>query len=187
MSSVAIVPAAGKGARFGGAKLLADVGGEPLLNRTIRSLLEGGVKHVVVVLAEGASIQVPAFADRHVHTTTNPDPSRGMLSSIQAGLTGAVGDQFLILPGDMPFVRSDTVKAVLDAARETDAIVSPRYRNKRGHPVSVPGRLRAELLSASSTSSLKDVLATVNEQKIEIDVDDPGVLRDVDERQDLSL
>ena len=53
--SVAIVPAAGKAERFGGGKLIADIDGEPLLNRTLRSLLDGGVDHLVVVLAPGAT------------------------------------------------------------------------------------------------------------------------------------
>ena len=51
MSAVAIVPAAGKGERFGGAKLMARFKGEPLINWTLWSLLDGGVGGVVVVTA----------------------------------------------------------------------------------------------------------------------------------------
>ena len=185
MVPIAIVPAAGKGARFGGAKLLADVGGEPMLNRTIRSLLDAGIGRVVVVVSPHALLPVPLLADRRVQTTPNPDPERGMFSSIQAGLSGVVGDPILVLPGDMPFVRADTIAAVIDAARETGLAVSPRHGGRRGHPVALPGRLRASILAAPAESTLKDILATLGDDRIEIDVDDAGIVRDVDERKDL--
>jgi CTP:molybdopterin cytidylyltransferase MocA len=52
MRAIAIVPAAGKGSRFGpGPKLAAAIDGVPLLERTVRSLLDGAVDAVIVVLA----------------------------------------------------------------------------------------------------------------------------------------
>ena len=56
MPAAAIVPAAGKGERFGGAKLVADIGGETLLNRTLRSLLDGGIDELIVVVAPHADL-----------------------------------------------------------------------------------------------------------------------------------
>ena len=47
MRSVAVVPAAGSAVRFGGMKLLALIDGEPLLDRTIAALLDGGVDQIV--------------------------------------------------------------------------------------------------------------------------------------------
>lgn len=191
---VGIVPAAGKAERFGGAKLLADVKGEPLLNHTLRCLLDAGVGRVIVVLppadgagdpAEALKAGVPLLSDSRVVTETNPDPSRGMLSSIQAGLSGVVGELFLVLPGDMPFVQTGTVKAVVDAANETGLIVSPCHKGRRGHPLAVPGHLRAEILHAPATSTLSKVLEPEGANRIDLDVEDAGILRDVDEAGDL--
>src|SRR6187399_2453717 len=107
MPSVAIVPAAGKGERFGGAKLVARIHGEALIDLTLRSLLDGGVDRVIVVLAPGVSLsEARLLEDRCVQTVVNADPSRGMFSSIQTGLAVADGDPILILPADMPFVQS---------------------------------------------------------------------------------
>ena len=186
MAAVAIVPAAGKGERFGSPlKLLADVRGEPMLGRTVRSLLEGGVDRVVVVTAPGTALETIAIlGDERVSVVRNPDPSRGMFSSIQAGLAGADGDPIIVLPGDMPFVRGGTVAAVLTAAR-LDAVISPRYRGQRGHPIALPGRLRSGILKADPASTLSEVLTKAGEDRIELDVDDPGILRDVDTKQDL--
>ncbi len=189
MLAVGIVPAAGKGERFGGDKLLAGLKGEPLLNHTLRSLLDAGVSRVVVVLPPkdgtrdpGALLKqgVPLLSDRRIALAVNPNPARGMLSSIQAGISGAVGDMFVVLPGDMPYVKAETVTAVIDAAQETGLIVSPRHGGKRGHPIAIPGRLRAAIVKAPVSWTLQEVLLPEAQNRIEIDVDDAGVLRDVD-------
>src|SRR5712664_3342415 len=115
--------------------MLASVGGVPLLELTIRALLEGGVDRVTVVLGtEGTRIKaaVPSFADGRVTHATNEHPERGMFSSIQAGLRGSTGDPILVLPGDMPFVAPATVAALLRAYRERGGILSPRLGGKRG-------------------------------------------------------
>jgi molybdenum cofactor cytidylyltransferase len=195
MWAVGIVPAAGKGERFGGAKLLADLKGEPVLNHTLRSLLDGGVRRVIVVVAPKAGgtdpaaalkKQVPLLSDSRVVTAVNPDPSRGMFSSIQTAVSGAVGDLFVVLPGDMPFVRAESVKAVVEASHETGLIVSPSHGGRRGHPVAIPGRLRAAIVQAKATATLQDILAPEADHRIEIDVKDAGILRDVDTKEALS-
>lgn len=188
--AIAIVTAAGSAARFGGRKLLADVGGEPLLDRTIRSLLEGGAAEIIVVVGteDRALLErdVNALADARVRPVENTDPSRGMFSSIQAGLATASGDALVVLPGDMPFVRPETVRAVIDAYRARPSIVSPRYRGKRGHPVVLPLALRDEIASTPATATLHDVIKRHAELRVDLDVDDPGILRDVDTAEDLA-
>ena len=184
--SVAIVPAAGKAERFGGGKLTADVDGEPLLNRTLRSLLDGGIAHIVVVLAPGASLPtVELLGDERVVRVVNPDPSRGMFSSIQIGLASAEGDPILVLPGDMPFVQPATVRTVLSEATRTGRIVSPRYQGRHGHPVAFPLRLKEGLLKADGTSTLNDALKNAG-AVLEVDVEDQGIRRDVDHPGDIT-
>ena len=184
--TVAIVPAAGKAERFGGGKLIANVDGEPLLNRTLRSLLDGGADIVVVVLAPGATFAtVERLSDQRVRRVVNPNPDRGMFSSIQIGLAAEDGDPFLVLPGDIPFVQPATVAAVLAEARRTGAIVSPRFRDRRGHPVAFPRRLRDGILKAEPTSTLNAVLKADAGARVELDVADQGILRDVDTTRDL--
>jgi molybdenum cofactor cytidylyltransferase len=192
MPSTAIVPAAGKGDRFGGRKLLASVDGVPMIERTVRSLLDGGVASVIVVLSPdsevaGANPGVPALADRRVRSVVNRDPSRGMFSSIQAGLAG-VADRagiILVLPGDMPFVRATTVGLILDAARQSAQPLSPTYGGRHGHPLALPACLRAALLAVDPKESLNDALRVLTLPRQVLRVDDPGILRDIDTRSDL--
>ena len=192
MVSTAIVPAAGKGERFGGRKLLANVDGAPMIERTVRSLLDGGVANVVVVLAPDSEVAaagktIPTLGDRRVRSVINSDPSRGMFSSIQAGLA-AVADRtnvILVLPADMPFVRAATVVAILDAARQSGEPMSPTYDGHRGHPLALPACLRAALLAVDPKESLNDALRMLTLPRQELRVDDPGILRDIDTRRDL--
>lgn len=188
MGSLGIVTAAGAAERFGSQKLLANVGGMPLLERTIRSLLEGGVDRVVVVLGpDSAAIRsgVPALSDRRVTLATNRDPERGMFSSIQAALRETKGDPLVVLPGDMPYVEPATVAALLQKNDEGDRIVSPRFSGKRGHPVVIPGTHRQEILEAGSDVTLHDILKAHAGERVDMDVYDRGVVRDVDVPADL--
>jgi molybdenum cofactor cytidylyltransferase len=190
MRAVAVVTAAGSAERFGGKKLLTPIDGEPLLDRTIRALLDGGVAEVIVVVGQDGRAElerdVTAMRDRRVRTVENPDPSRGMFSSIQDGVAEAQGDAILVMPGDMPFVSPDTVRAVIAAYAGNPAIVSPRYRGKRGHPVALPASLRDEIRAASAHVTLHDVIHAHTEMRVDVDVDDRGIVRDVDRVEDLA-
>ena len=187
--AIAVVTAAGSAERFGGRKLLALVSGEPLLDRTIRSLLDGGVSEVIVVVGTDGRKElerdVNAMNDARVRPVENPDPSRGMFSSIQIGVATASGDALLVMPGDMPFVRAETVRAVIDKYREHPAIVSPRYRGKRGHPVALPLSLRDEIRDTPATANLHEVIKKHTDLRVDLEVDDPGINRDVDIPADL--
>jgi molybdenum cofactor cytidylyltransferase len=185
-SIAAVVPAAGRSERFGSMMLLADVGGEPLLNRTLSSLLEAGVDSLVVVLSQATPFDtVPLIGHANVRTAVNRDPSRGMFSSIQCGLAVAKGDAVVVLPADMPFVQTTTVSRVIDTCLETGRVVVPVFRQRRGHPVGIPGALRDGLLMMPPDRSLKDALAALGEELLLVDVDDEGVVRDVDTPGDL--
>jgi molybdenum cofactor cytidylyltransferase len=187
--AVAVVTAAGSAERFGGKKLLTPIDGEPLLDHTIDALLEGGAAEVIVVVGKDGRAElerdVNAMLDPRVRAVENPDPSRGMFSSIQEGVAQAQGDAILVMPGDMPFVSSQTVRAVIAAYEQKPAIVSPRYRGKRGHPVALPMSLRDEIREAKPGSTLHDVIHGHTDMRIDVDVEDAGVIRDVDRPEDL--
>jgi molybdenum cofactor cytidylyltransferase len=183
----AVVPAAGASRRFGSAKLLADVAGEPLLQHTLRALLDGGVSRLILVHAPGHSLDtVPLVLDARVRAATNPDPHRGMFSSIQTGLANVdTGQAVLVMPADMPFVRAATVAQVIAAHERGGGAVVAAYRGKRGHPLIIPTNVWLPLISRPSDTNLKAALIEAGTALLEVLVDDPGVLRDVDVRADL--
>lgn len=183
----AVVPAAGAASRFGGGKLLALIDGVPLLDRTLGALLDAGIDDVIVVLPPDTDwrAQLTRLADVRVRSVVNPDPSRGMFSSIQIGIREATSMPVVVLPGDMPFVSAATVKAVLDLAARTSGIVSPRLQGRRGHPVVIPADVRAAVAAAPPTALLNEILRPYADRVVNLDVADPGVVRDIDVVEDL--
>ena len=198
MRKVAIVPSAGDSIRFGADKLLADIGpndprhGDPILHCTIVSLLNGGVDDVFVVIRPDmadaiAAVPIIALATaKHVHVLINGMHRNGMFSSIQVGVAASEADVYAVIPGDMPFVRPETVRAVMDAWSSRGGIVSPRHNGKRGHPVALPRSLRAEILAGDPTSNLHEVIKKHLDERHDLEVDDPGINRDVDRPEDLT-
>jgi molybdenum cofactor cytidylyltransferase len=188
LAPLAIVPAAGKAERFGGAKLVARIHGETVIDRAIGSLLDGGVDRIVVVIAPGADLTAAhRLSDHRVQLVVNDDPARGMFSSIQTGLGVAGGDPVLILPADMPFVSSETVAAIIAACRHEQTIVMPAIHGRRGHPIAFPASLHRAVLFAPVTASLKEALADTGVRRVELAVQDEGILRDVDVPGDLGV
>jgi molybdenum cofactor cytidylyltransferase len=185
-SIAGVVPAAGRSSRFGGMKLLADVDGQPLLNRTLSSLIEAGVAPVVVAISQAEPLDAASLMGHaNVRTVVNRDPSRGMFSSIQCGIAVAKADVIVLLPADMPFVKTMTVSLVGRTCLETGRVVVPVFNGRRGHPIGIPGNLRDGLLMMPPDRSLKDALAALGEELLTIEVEDEGVLRDVDVQSDL--
>jgi molybdenum cofactor cytidylyltransferase len=182
----AVVPAAGAAARFGGGKLFALVEGVPMLDRTLGALLDASIEDVVVVLPPGADWtgRIKLLADSRVRRVENPDPSRGMFSSIQTGVRAAGAAPVAVLPGDMPFVRTDTIKRLLDQATG-GGIVSPRLAGRRGHPVIIPADVCEAIVAAPVTAVLNEVLRPYAARFVNLDVSDTGVVHDVDVAEDL--
>jgi molybdenum cofactor cytidylyltransferase len=85
----------------------------------------------------------------------------------------------------MPFVSAATVAAVARRSVDTGAAVVPVYAGRRGHPIALPGALRHTLLAADPASNLKAALAGLGAVPLEVAVDDPGILQDVDVKADL--
>lgn len=183
---VGIVPAAGRGSRFGGAKMLAIVRGEPMLTHPIRALLAAGVSRVIVVGSAVVDLSaVNELTRPGVTTVVNPDPDRGMFSSIQIGIASAEGDPIVVLPGDMPYVQPTTVTRLIAEFAHEPGAVAPQFHGKHGHPLALPARARRAILQAEATARLDDVLAASGFPRRFFDVDDPGVTRDVDVIGDL--
>ena len=85
----------------------------------------------------------------------------------------------------MPFVAAATVAAIAGRAAVSDDVVIPVHDGRRGHPIALPGRLRAPLLALDPTTTLKMALARLHPAVTLIEVADPGIVRDVDTPADL--
>ena len=130
----AIVLAAGSASRFGDVKALAMLEGRPLLQHVLDAVAAAGLPDVVVVLGAAAARIGSAITWRTERRIRNPDPERGLASSLQVGLESLAGQPgqepgaALIVLGDQPRLRPAVVRQLVDAWRQGDrALVAPRY------------------------------------------------------------
>jgi molybdenum cofactor cytidylyltransferase len=190
LSVAGIVLAAGRGARFGGAgsKLVAPFRGEALVRHAARTLLGSRTRPVVVVTGFARESVEGALAGLSLSFTHNHDHESGMASSLRAGLMAA-GDcaGALILPGDMPLVTKETVDRLIAAfeAAPGCAAVVPFFQGRRGNPALLGRSLFARALALSGDEGARRILAA-SEGVIVLEVEDEGVLRDVDRKEDLT-
>ncbi len=180
-----VVPAAGRGSRFGGPlhKLEQPFEGSTVLGTTIRHAIETQLPVIVVTTAALALLVGRQMATRDIVVLSAGEAARGMGYSIAAGVaerSGAPG--WIVLPGDMPLVRPGTVLAVATAL-ELHPVAFAQYRGRRGHPVAFAAELYSELIQLDADDGARRVLARYPAHAEE--VDDPGVLQDVDTPQDL--
>jgi len=163
--------------------MLASVDGAPMVRRTVESLVNGGVHECVVVVSRQGAAGVAgvehALHGLPVRFVVNPDPSRGMFSSVQCGVVATdESDLCVLLPGDMPFVQASTVAAVIAAAESGAHTVTPSLDGHRGHPVACSSGLRATIIGAAADSRLDHLMNQGTVRVVE--VLDSGVRRDVD-------
>lgn len=183
-----IVLAAGRGSRFRGDshKLEQDIGSQSVLDSTLRNVLASGLPYVVVTTQPlvGAARRHVSDRDMVVLPQADAHASLGMGYSIASGVcarSGAPG--WLVLPADMPLVSGGTLRAVGDAL-EHHPVAYAQHRGRRGHPVGFAAELYSELATLTGDEGARRLTVRYPAQGVE--VDDPGVLVDVDTLEDLS-
>ncbi len=186
MTLCLLVPAAGSGTRFLGAghKLAARIAGDSVLALTLRQASATGLRAMLVISARLRDEMGDALpACDQVVVDTDALPAWGMGDSIAAGVAAtpdAAG--WLVLPADMPFVRPDSIHRVA-AALAGHAVAYARHAGRRGHPVAFRASLKDELLALRGDTGARAVVA--RSDSVAVDVDDPGVVVDIDTLDDL--
>ena len=181
--TVAILPGAGASRRMGRPKLLLPYRNSTLVGSVVEALRGGGVSTIVLVTSPGDEDLRAWAREAGVRTAVNPDPGRGMLSSIREGLAalGGTGEILLVSPADLPALRSETVAALVQRMEETGApLAVPVYRGKRGHPLAIAPALIPEIETLDPDVGLKQLRDRHEDLLLEMEVEDPGVVLDVD-------
>jgi molybdenum cofactor cytidylyltransferase len=184
----AILLAAGESRRMGFPKPLLRLGSRTFIEVLIAAILPNVARLIVVIGAHGRAVREAIPADPGILVVENPDYLRGQLSSIKAGLphVGPQASAALIHLADHPMVRAATFAAVIDGYRRLGKpIVIARYRGRRGHPVVFARELFGELAAAPDDQGARVVVDADPARVAYVDVDDPGVLTDLDTPEDL--
>jgi molybdenum cofactor cytidylyltransferase len=184
-----ILLASGASTRFGGDKLLADLGGRPVV-RWSAETLAGTVDALVVVVREEESPIRRALEGLPIRVAINRDAERGMSTAIRAGITALPADAeaAIIALGDQPLLDARVVERLITRWRTSGACaVQPSYEDGRGHPVLFDASLFAALCGLEGDVGARAVLDSVGDaldllpvQGLRpVDVDTPAALRTI--------
>lgn len=185
----AIVLAGGFSSRMQKFKPLLPLGKGTITDILIATFLNTGTDVYLVVGYRGDDIRTDIKTE-NIQIIENPDYQEGMFSSIRIGLS-SLGPGYpatFIIPVDIPLVRTDTIeRMIITAKAHPDAIIYPVFQGKRGHPPLIPATLFKAILDWRGDGGLNSVLRAHEDIAIEVDVDDNGILFDVDEPGDYKI
>jgi len=180
----AIVLAAGSSQRMGRSKQLLPLGPKPVIRHCLDGIISAGILDIVVVLGTDGEEIAAAVSGMPVRTVVNPDPRSDMAGSVRLGLRQAdrASTGVLICLADHPLVSSGTIKGLLNVHHSgPDSILIPLYQGRRGHPTLFPRKAIEDIFSLET---LRDVIARRAGSVRAMDVDDEGVVLDLDTPED---
>ncbi len=182
----AIILAAGLSSRMIENKLLLPWGdGEAIISQVLRAYVDADVDPIIVVTGRDAEDVAAALAAYPLTFAHNPDFATGeILSSVKTGLRTLPKslDAAFIQPGDMPCIFSAVIRQ-LAAAHEPGFNVAPVYEGQRGHPVLLDRAFWRAMLDLPGDARPRAVIAGARERLRRVEVDEKGVVLDIDTRE----
>lgn len=188
----AIILAAGLSQRMGTNKMLLPIGDKSILQHTVENVLASKVSERLIVSGhESQKIQqlLSAYSLRWIHNTNY---KKGMTSSIQCGVAQAIGNGYLILPGDMPFISTDSLNQLIDLfeaklQQNPACIVSFSYANKWRNPIIFSQEYRAQILEHQVPNGCKEIAKRHLRHLSTIPISNEDFFKDFDVATDLLL
>ena len=173
-----IVLAGGSSTRAKLNKLLLEVDRKPLICHTINTI-SPFVEKVIVVTGKYHSEISGVVTDCEIVFNSNHE--KGMFSSVLAGIKKALGNDVLLIPGDITNVSKESIEALLNG---TKPIRIPSFNGKTGHPVYI-SKEYVELLSKEPIDyKLCDFIAKHHNDVETIEVTDSYINFDIDTIED---
>lgn len=193
VDTVGILLAAGVGRRFcadrSGHKLEVLIDGVSVAERALAVLASSVDVVIVAARADGAAIAKLA-ATQGCHVVVPADAAQGMGHSLAAAVNYAqhmfVDAKTLVVAlADMPWLQTSTVSNAVAQSVVRDCIVQPRHVGQPGHPVVFPSRYMSALAASVGDVGARELLRRYASEVYAFDVNDSGVLRDVDTPADV--
>ncbi|MBO6138002.1 MAG: nucleotidyltransferase family protein [Lachnospiraceae bacterium] len=188
-----IVTAAGLSKRMGAFKPLLPLGSATVIENTVKTLLDAGVKQVTVVTGyrkdEVESVLRKTFGERAAFVRNEHYRDTDMLYSIRLALNALQEcDAFFLLPGDMPAVKAATLELLKTAMHKEEAsiphVIFPEYGGRRGHPPLIPAELIPDIIAFDGGGGLRGFWQRHKDRMRTVTVMDEGIMTDLDTLQD---
>lgn len=172
----AIILAAGEGKRIGQPKWQIQYKGKTFLEIIIEKLKSNSLSQIICVIRSNS---IPTTIG--ITYSINQTPDNGTLSSVFYGIKStSKASGFLIFPVDHPFVKEETIELLLEAfIKSPEKVIRPAYKETPGHPIIIPKCLASKILNSAYEGGLKKFIRDNNPKLINIAVDDPYVLNNI--------
>lgn len=181
-----VLLAAGGATRFGSQKLVATLGGTPIVQLAARALAAATDISIVVVGNESGAVRA-ALGETDARVVENPDWAQGLATSLRCGIAAVPADvaAAIVSLGDQPGLDAIVARSLIARWRATQLpIVSARYRGVRGHPVLFDRSVFAEIATLRGDAGAKPLIERSPDRVAYVDIDS-DVPRDVDTKEDL--
>lgn len=192
----ALVLAAGRSTRMGAVnmgavnKLIAEIGGKPLVRIAAEQAVASRANPVIVVTGHEREKVEAALKDLPVRFAHNPDYAEGLGTSLKAGIAAvpADADGVVVCLGDMPQVTSALIDQLLGAfdPEKGALIVVPTIEGRRGNPVVWSRRFFPDLMQIQGDVGARHIIGNYAEAVVEVPVAGPAALVDVDTPESLN-
>lgn len=182
----AVVLAAGSSSRMGTYnKLLLPYKNKPVIAAVVETIINAGIKDVIVVTGYEADHIKDALKSFEVQFAHNQHYADGMTSSIQQGIIAAKGNGYMICLSDMVMITAADYKLLSDAFQKRillnpQCIIMPRYKNKHGNPVIFSSFYKEPILQNLQPEGCKNIVQLNLEHLYMIKMATPHVLQDFD-------
>jgi len=181
----AVVLAAGRSTRMGGPnKLLAELGGKPMVRIVTEQVLGSKASSVTVVTGHQAAEVEKALAGLKVKFVHNPDFAAGLAGSVRAGIAAVPenADGAVVCLGDMPLIDAKLIDRLIEALAPDRGhlIAVPVSDNRRGNPVLWSRRFFKELMTLDGDIGARNLIARHVEAVVEVAVEGHGAFLDID-------
>jgi len=179
----AIILAAGESRRMGSPKMLLPFRGKTMIENVIANVSESKADNLMVVLGAEKESIIRLIGEMSLEYCFNESYREGMLSSVQCGFRNLPSDlsAVLVFQGDQPLITPIVIDAVIEAYLSSGkGIIIPVYKSRRGHPILIDIKYRDEIGKLSSVIGLRSLAEKFPGDVLEVDTDEPGILRDFD-------
>jgi len=188
----AVVLAAGRSTRMGGPnKMLAELGGKPLVRLVAEQALASKASPVIVVTGHQAGEVEKALKGLNVTFVHNADFASGLASSVKTGIGAVPNDAAgaLICLGDMPLIEARLIDRLIGgfSPQRGSLIVVPTCDGRRGNPVLWSKRFFGELMGLSGDIGGRHLIDHHSEAVVEVPVEGNGAFLDIDTPQVLEV
>jgi len=185
-----IILAAGDSSRMAQPKALLAYRGKTFLETVCDTMRSAGIYDITVVLGRHEEAILAQWKHNCERIVTNPNPSDGQLSSLNAALSALppYAKSVMLALVDQPTVSSSTYSQLVKKSKANpDAIIIPKFNGKRGHPIVLPAKARPLCHIAPLDKGLHWVTHHPDLTTLDLEVTDSGVLRDIDTPAEYAL